>query len=299
MVVYDLFSKRQKRSRGELVDVFQYDDIPQKLRVQVVHIIRNAFGKDKHVVGTVDALYQHINDILCKEYGVFFLSNQYAKPDIDTMDYLLNCNNFEHALDIIEICFLYIDEYVRKRDYRSRTECWCTPDEAIEELNIRFRENTIGYEYQSGKIIRVDSQVMHSEVVVPVLTLLSSEERFKTVNQEYLNSHEHYRHSRYKECLIDANCAFESVMKIICNKHGWDYKETDTASSLINTCERNGLIPNYLSKQLLQMIPITRNKKGGHGQGTEEIVVEESYASYVLHLVASTILFLVKRESEI
>lgn len=35
---YELFSKRQKRFRGEVPDVYQYEVIPQGLRVEVVYI---------------------------------------------------------------------------------------------------------------------------------------------------------------------------------------------------------------------------------------------------------------------
>jgi hypothetical protein len=47
MTVFDLFSKRQKRSRGEVPDVYQYETIPEVLRAQIVHIIRDAFGSMK------------------------------------------------------------------------------------------------------------------------------------------------------------------------------------------------------------------------------------------------------------
>ncbi len=42
---YELFSKRQKRLRGEVPDVYQYETIPQELRVQVVHIWRDVLGE--------------------------------------------------------------------------------------------------------------------------------------------------------------------------------------------------------------------------------------------------------------
>ena len=44
MPIYDIFSKRQKRLRGEFPDVYQYETIPNELRVQVIHIWRDAFG---------------------------------------------------------------------------------------------------------------------------------------------------------------------------------------------------------------------------------------------------------------
>ena len=38
MPIVDLYSKRQKRLRGEVPDVLTYDKIPQILRVQIIHI---------------------------------------------------------------------------------------------------------------------------------------------------------------------------------------------------------------------------------------------------------------------
>ena len=44
MPISELFSKRQKKSRGEYPDTYRYDNIDQKFRVQVVHIIRDTIG---------------------------------------------------------------------------------------------------------------------------------------------------------------------------------------------------------------------------------------------------------------
>jgi len=52
MAIFDLFSKRQKRLRGEVPDIYTYDDIPQSLRVQIVHIIRDCIGERKDYMMT-------------------------------------------------------------------------------------------------------------------------------------------------------------------------------------------------------------------------------------------------------
>lgn len=38
---HELFSRRQKRLRGEVSDVYQYETIPRELKVQIVHIWRD------------------------------------------------------------------------------------------------------------------------------------------------------------------------------------------------------------------------------------------------------------------
>jgi hypothetical protein len=209
---------------------------------------------------------------------------------------LLNCDN-EQAIDIIELSFKYINTVVRKYN-RNVVSCKINADDAIAELNIRFREHGIGYQFESNELIRVDSTFLHSEVIKPALTLLS-DKMYQGANEEFLKAHEHYRHGRNKECLNECLKAFESVMKAICKKRKWKYEENDTAKKLIDICFANGLIPNYLQSQFNALrsliesgIPTIRNRLGGHGQGTEKIEVDDYVAGYALNLTASNIFFL-------
>ncbi|WP_434120028.1 hypothetical protein [Pseudomonas fortuita] len=45
MSLVDIFSKRQKRLRGEISDVYQYDHLPEPLRIQIVHVMLEMLGK--------------------------------------------------------------------------------------------------------------------------------------------------------------------------------------------------------------------------------------------------------------
>jgi hypothetical protein len=70
MGIHDLFSKRQKRQRGEVPDVYVYDQIPKTLRVQLIQIIKEGIGG----YGESSLLYERLNKALCREYGVFSLT---------------------------------------------------------------------------------------------------------------------------------------------------------------------------------------------------------------------------------
>jgi len=189
------------------------------------------------------------------------------------------------------------------RTYRYLTIRKIEPDEAIRDLKERFKEHGVGFQFESGKIIRVDSQFLHSEAVKPTLLILRAR-HYKGANEEFLKSHEHYRHGRYKECLVDALKSFESTMKAICAKRDWTTREGDTAKSLINTCLTHGLLPAYLQSQMAALrsllesgVPTVRNKLGGHGQGPDPVMVPEYMARYALNLTASSILFLAEAEA--
>jgi hypothetical protein len=299
MVVRDLFSKRQKRLKGDIPDVFLYDDIPNKLRVQIIHIIRDSIGQN--IYSSCYAAYRVIHKELCDEFGRFELVAHVNSDDDAVFNYFLGCH-VEEALDIIELCFQHINEFVRDSDVVAQIEQRITSDVAISKLNVRFKEHAIGYRFESNQLIRVDSTFVHSEVIKPALTILS-DKMYKGGNEEFLRAHEHYRYGRNKECLTECLKAFESVMKAICKKRKWQYKESDTAKRLIEICFTNKLVPEYLQSEFNAMrsvlesgIPTIRNRLSGHGQGTEQITVEDFVAGYALNLTASNIVFLVNAE---
>ncbi|MDZ7991923.1 MAG: STM4504/CBY_0614 family protein [Nostoc sp. EfeVER01] len=300
MKVYDIYSKRQKKLRGEVPDLYHYDDIPNKLRIQIIYIINDAIG-DPDNQKNLDS-FQNIHNTLCREYGKFSLQESRKGYMADVLAFMLKTDDIEQVLDVIELIFNFIHNPYREDIYYIRYHPKISPTDASNELNIRFREHGVGYQYESGEIIRIDSQIIHAEAVKPVLLLLS-DTRFKGANEEFLKAHEHYRHGRYKECLVECLKAFESTMKTICDIQGWTYQPGDTAKNLINLCFQNNLIPTYLQTQVTSLksslesgVPTMRNKNAGHGQGSQPLTVPQHFAAYQLHMTASTILFLLEAE---
>jgi|SRR5882672_1372744 len=311
----DIYSKRQKKLRGQIPDVYIYDEIPQPLRVQIVHIWKDAFGnihRPDKVVSQAGPAYQSIYKILCHEYGVFHLNNEHELK-IGTFsgylsalsDFFVSVQETEKALDVIELSFRFIDSHTRGDGYRFNSMPLITADAAIEDLNLRFLEHGVGYKYEAGTLIRIDSELVHAEVVKPALNLLRAKE-YKGANEEFLKAHEHYRHQRYQECMNECLKAFESVMKAICHKRKWQYQQKDTAKVLIDTCFKNGLIPQFLESHFTSLrsclgsgVPTVRNIMSGHGQGVQPNDVPAYMAGYLLHLTATSILLMIEAEKQL
>lgn len=294
--VFDLFSKRQKEQRGEIPDVYIYDDIPQKLRVQLIHIIQHFTKEEYYDRGK---FYEGIHKILCKEYGVFSLKQNEWDDDYNyekiILEYILHTQDFEQVLDIIEIFFKYFYDNNKKE----------LTEKAFSEINARFKENGIGYVLEAKQILRIDSQIIHSDIVKPTINILN-ESIYSGANEEFLKAHEHYRSNRNQECLNECLKSFESVLKAICNKNNWTYSQNDTANKLITICFENNLIPDYLKSQFTSLqslftsgVPTIRNRNSGHGQGVEQRSVTNEMTSYMLHLTATNILFLTKQEEQL
>ncbi len=312
MKIYELFLKRQKRLRGEVPDIYQYEIIPQELRVQIVHIWR-AVLRDRY---TDDArqVYELLHQELSYAYGKFTLDqdgdSSYHSVHNDSyhvttvINFFLSTDDIERAIDVIELSFRFIDQDVRHNRHRYFRPS-VSPDDAINELNYRFREHGVGYQYESGQIIKIDSQFIHSEVMKPVLNFLS-DTIYEGANEEFLKAHKHYLKGRYKECLNECLKAFESCLKTICKKRNWQYHDKrSTAKDLIQIVFDKGLIPSFMQSHFSALkstlesgLPTARNRQSGHGQGLTQIIVPEYIAAYALHLTASNILLLVKADEE-
>jgi AbiJ N-terminal domain 4 len=306
MPIIDLYSKRKKRiEKSDQPEIYQYNDLPITFRRQVVHIWYSAIGAyQSSRLGS--QIWHQIHDLLARELGLFELSSGFQEDPFDQCkEFLLSEGTpIENLLDLIELTFQIVDGYVRKKlehlQYPGELKVSQSPDEAIRELNYRFREHEIGYQFEGGQVIRVDSKFIHAEVVVPALCLLS-DPNFAGPEQEFRSAHEHYRRQEYKEANNYALKSFESTIKSICDMRGWSYAKTACAKDLINIILTNQLVPQYLQdyfsglrKVLESGVPAVRNKTSGHGQGSMPVEVPEHLAAYVLHLTASNIVMLIE-----
>ncbi|MBR0828994.1 hypothetical protein JQ596_26005 [Bradyrhizobium manausense] len=316
MAVWELYSKRRKKELGQLADVFTYDSIPAALRTQVVHMWNDAIGVEYRSgdaeTRTIQNTYLEIAQILRREYGLFRLSNSRDPLDKreardDLVGWFLKEQDNGRILDAIELTFRIIEVYCGEDHYLYGRKNREIADGIVEELNTRFKEHGVGYQFTEGKLLRVDSMLVHSEVVIPALALLHGE-HLAGAQEEFLSAFEHYRHGKKEEALVDACKSFESTMKAICDKQGWAYdKNKASASDLVNICLSNALIPSFwqghfaaLRTVLQSGIPTARNRQAGHGSGTQaRPEPPDELVAYVLHMTASTILFLSESEKRL
>ncbi|MGP5211252.1 STM4504/CBY_0614 family protein [Psychrobacter alimentarius] len=307
MAIVELFHKRQKRLRGEYPDVYQYDVLPDKLRVQIVHMWDETIGRDPSMYNTYldpvqelsRSVLEQVYKILIKELGVFKLTSNEKNDSVffeKISNYFLNETETEKSLDVVEVMMQAIILFHRNSRNKFKLV------DVMDELNQRFREHGVGYQYENGQIIRTDSEFIHAEAVKPVLQLLSNP-TYKGAQQEFLKAHEHYRHERYSEALIDCLKAYESTLKIILDKNKWEYSPNATADELTGRLMQSGLVPEFwqqyfksLKNTLTSGVPTARNKLAGHGAANEVREIPEYLVSYILHMTASTIVFLIKAE---
>jgi hypothetical protein len=287
MPILNIYSKRKAALSRAVDDVYSYDNIPNVLRSQLKQMFkegydnsRETYNKWENIVFSRD-LIEVVVKSLRREYGKDSLTMHCRDMLEELLSFVESCQTDEF-LDCAEIYGRLVqnDEYLNDGK----------KNEAIFELNHRFREVALGYEFVDGKFVRIDSQMLHNEVLKPALIALSSDPIYRGAEQEILNAFEKYRSHDNKGAVAEALKAFESTMKSIHDKRAWAYNQNDGASKLIASCFANGLVPMYMQTQFSALIsmlesgvPVVSNKTSGHGQGSTIKPLDDHYASYVLY----------------
>ena len=101
MGVVDLFSKRQKRARGDVPDVYVYDTMPKFLRVQILHIIDDAFGVDNYDCDNAKDAYEYVKEALCREYGMLELIKNPKSDKSSIFEFFLKEESNERTIDVV------------------------------------------------------------------------------------------------------------------------------------------------------------------------------------------------------
>ncbi|MCY4383695.1 MAG: hypothetical protein OXE44_11165 [Nitrospinae bacterium] len=302
MPIIDIFSRRMRRAEKTEPDVYQYDEIPETLRVQVYRIFSKSIGNSYYkLFNERNKIWDRLRETIAQELGRITIAHQ-DEPRKDCLHFLQSEQDIYQWMDLVELGMQAIDQDCRKYGFYDRPRWGITqiPDDAIKELNFRFRDARLGYQYENGQIVRIDNQLIHAEVTKPALQLLS-DPRFKGAEEEFLKAHEHYRTREYEDCISNALKAFESTLKAICDLNSWEYSPGHRASDLLKVIRREKLLPDYLDTSFDQLygtlhsgLPKVRNEAGGHGQGAVPRQTPDYIAAYALHLAASKIVLLLR-----
>lgn len=291
----ELYSRRN-RDKSQDPEVYYYLDFCEAFRNQCYSIIED-------IVDTASDLYWgdpagDICSLYAREKGLKCLLDKWGNANnLDAISrYLDKCSNMD-CLDFIDYVFGLFEDSTFTRKYGPNYgKCL---QKGINELNHRFRQHSLGYEFINGEIIQKTNEFIHQEIIKPALRVLN-DDRFQGANDEYLTAFDHLRAGNNKDAILNAGKAFESTMKVICAEMRYSFEPNkDAAKTLVQVLKQHDFFPSYLESYLNNLCTIlgegasvVRNKESGHGQGEEVHSTADEYVEYVLNSVASNIVFL-------
>jgi len=307
MPIYDLFSNRTRPRADKLA----YDALSDALRQHCLRIIWQGIGR--HNV----ALCDRMDHVLHTEHPTPTfagdrrrrLNDPWRRGITRFFEDCITRGDFFECIDAIEAGAHVINDDMRKAwSTRAYTYEAAQPsDDAIEELNARFTQHGVGYQFskEQGRFIRLDSTLMHMEATKPAMALLA-EKGFEGADQEFGKAQQHYRQmvvdpDAGKDSVAWAVKAVESTVKAIMDRRGWPYDKGDTIKKLLDKLFDNGIVPPELESYfgglrstLESGLPAIGNSMARHGQGAKPRPIEQHMVTLGMHLAAASILFLVE-----
>ncbi len=164
----------------------------------------------------------------------------------------------------------------------------------IEEVKIESGtvKGHTGMEVRSyPKVILKESEILQQDAIAPTLELLT-QPHFRSANAEFLAAIEDYRKGDIGDCLVKCASSFESVLKVICERKKWPYKQTDTASALIRMVVTKTSLDNYFEQLLIGIATMRNRMSTAHGAGVTVKQPPPHMAQYALNMTASAIVML-------
>lgn len=306
--LFNIFSKRP-----EALTKTKHE-IPETTRSRVLLWCRQLYSNsrtDLAIIGRGDCsaeFWQEIHARLLMRTGRLQLSQADRWSGQEAVKYVYSCTG-EEFLDFLE------DIFSAETFFQVSTG----DDKLVDEVNVLLQIDklpyhlthfvketvqesapgrygsvrTVTYTRAFPRVVMKENEVLHTMAVEPALTLLQ-QPHFLNANKEYLAALEDYRKGDLSDCIVKCCSAFESVLKVICDRKGWSYKQTDTASTLIKTVLSNSALDSYFESVLLIIATLRNRLSSAHGAGTIAKQPSRQVAQYALNATASAVVLLVQ-----
>ena len=295
--IFSVFSRREKAAATVT------KPLTQEFRVRVFQLCADTFFDE-----FPSKFWAEMHRNLGYSHGRPSLTGRRMDSEkVDVLTFLSQCSD-EHFFDFIEfICqsrsFQGLSYGIAKDQFVNDINEFLRIDDLPYSLTGFVREE-VQKENSSGgtftiietvsypQIIRRDSEALHQTAIQPTLTLLA-DAAFNSANQEFLDALGHYRKGEYADCIAKCGSSFESVMKVICDRKKWPYRQTDTAEPLLNIIIGKTGMESFFNQPIMLVATMRNRLSSAHGAGTQQRNVPEHRAQYAVNATASAILLLV------
>ena len=281
-MLQDVYSIRETE---DISDIFKYDSPSEGFKNRIFYLM-----KDEIKITELVKLYKDItlHHGIKRAIDETYLERPEIYQDnfVKGFQYLINNqNDINFYLDLIE---LFLVQYNGNKQT------------ILKSINKILLLDSLGYQIDEIKnqIIKISSSHIYQDIIKPTLLLLN-DDKFKNIDDEYRRAFEELKNGNYETVLVEANKAFESTMKIICDLKGYGQPKNHAVTNLIAHLRTHDFIENFQTEKFnalaktLESLSITRNNLAGHGQGTVSRNLSVMYAEYALRVSASNILLLI------
>ena len=191
--MYKLFSERKKEQQGLVSDVYVYDSFPEPFRNQFFAILKRLFNEQNLRIGW-RSIEEDVWEPLCESFAqekglkaIYYRSGSLPNTS-SAFEYYADRAENEDFLDLLDFSFSAFIDCEEVREVFGDEAV----NDAIEELNYRLKQHSLGYEFIDGHLIEKTNEHIHKEIIKPAIYLLSEKE-FEGANEEFFNAFECYK----------------------------------------------------------------------------------------------------------
>jgi hypothetical protein len=300
--INDAFSRRQRVSKETV------SPLPLDFRNRVVMLCMDLFDQYKEQY-SFDQFWEELHEKFRYLVGREHLTqDRHTGTVYEDIRHFLNSCSDEHFVDFIEFIFqtspYHRQSYIRRNQNLLVQDInqWFLFDDLPNALTFFVRERQaerINDEelerdvlISSPKVIRRDDQATYVLAIEPALILLR-DNHFISANNEFREALDDYRRGDYGDCLTKCGSAFESTMKLICDRKGWPYSQKDTALPLLQTIIKESQTESFFEQPLMLIATMRNRLSKSHVSGTMERQLPEHVAKYAINATAAAIVLLV------
>ncbi|MGD9637741.1 MAG: AbiJ-NTD4 domain-containing protein [Alphaproteobacteria bacterium] len=289
------FFERRREERGELPTTFTYDELPRKVRNQVIMLWQEAGINGLEEI--IKYIRKHIGEsVLHEDYKN--VKMHYYLGELE--QFFLETSNVDYALTVVEEIGKAINNEANKHVYdtqagRKKSKC----KNLFSQLNFFLKREGIGWQHNGEMLVKIEDEVFYEEATQKTLGVLRN---FNSAYTDYLNAYKNLKEGDFENAITNACKAMESVIKTRFNQNNITYNETDNLSKLLPLIKDNLNIPPFMEDYLNQITGIiqglgtARNKSGAHGKTEGINKPDEVFTKFVINQAACNILFLAEVE---
>ena len=241
-------------------------------------------------------------------YGQYAISRRHVNSSLEDLEVFLRECSPDRFFDFVEQSFK-----VEPLRYLLHEQ-----NELVDAINEVFRFSTVPYqltrmvkrvekdetetdEWSTGAytvtitaypmFIRIDEETTHQEAVSPALAVLEAP-HFEAANGDLRTALQKYKNNEFDECLTRCGSCFESVLKILCARRGWNPQQATTIGPLLAEVVKQSGIPSFLEPTLVSIATIRNRLSSAHGGGSQRRIATRTIAQYTITSTCAAIVLL-------
>lgn len=204
----ELFGERQRREERDRAEAkgadFWTATLDESVRYKLMYAVRDATRNEGEV-------YENIRDWSVRSLGKPSLVGISSSSSRDVLEAVLNADE-RVVFSILEACAVSVG--IRRRGTYDSEE-WSRSYEAYgNAVRSILREHRIKFDLVGFQIIPKESEELHSEVVAPVLRLLSGRSGWESVEKAYQDALAELHNGKAEDAITDAAVALEEALAL-------------------------------------------------------------------------------------